>query len=340
MTGGWLATSAERLDRAISHFVADGAAPGAIAVSGTAEDMRVVSAGMVATGFAEVPPTVSTRYDVASLTKIMVTWVLAGRAVEDGDLNLDKPVSSYLGPLTGPGSAVTARQILSHTTGLRSTTRFDQYLGRGVDLAELILGEDLEAQPGERLRYINRGFILLGLALERVLGRGLDVLAREWFWLPWGMDRTTYGPLAPGADVAPTERRLVGARPAWGVVHDESAALMGGVAGHAGVFSTAHDLARFARGVMETSSAQTPLGAYVRDSFTVHATDGLTRRGLGWIVVPETGVAYHHGFTGTSLYVSPATGRFVVVLSNAVFVSRDRQRLGVLRTEALRAMSD
>lgn len=340
MTDRWLEPSAARLDKAIRRLVTSGGAPGAIAVAGTPDDTRVVSAGVVAPGFAEVPPTNATRYDVASLTKIVVTWVLAGRAVGDGDLNLDKPLSSYLGPSTGPGSAITARQILSHTTGLRSTTRFDEYLGTGVDLAELILREDLESQPGERLRYINRGFILLSLALERILGRGLDVLAREWFWQPWGMDRTTYGPLAPGLDVAPTERRLVGARPAWGVVHDESAALMGGVAGHAGVFSTVDDLARFARAVVETFTEETAFGAYVRDSFNVHAMDGPTRRGLGWIVVPETGVAYHHGFTGTSLYVSPATGRFVVVLSNAVFVSRDRQRLSVMRTEALRAMTD
>ncbi|RSM64198.1 hypothetical protein DMH04_51570 [Kibdelosporangium aridum] len=319
----------------MTRFVASGAAPGAIAIVGTREDARVVSTGVVATGLAEVPPTATTRYDVASLTKIVTTWALAGRAVRDRDLHLDKPVSSYLGSLTGPGSAITARQILSHTTGLRSTTRFDEYLGTGTDLAELIIGEDLEAQPGERLKYINRGFILLGLVLERIHGEGLDALARERFWRPWGMDSTTYGPLPAGIDVAPTERRLVGARPAWGVVHDESAALMGGVAGHAGVFSTVDDLAVFARATVEWAKVD----AYAQESFKVHATDGSTRRGLGWVVIPEKDVAYHHGFTGTSLYLSPGTGRFIVVLSNAVFVSRDRERLKGLRAEVRRVIA-
>ncbi|MCE7001240.1 beta-lactamase family protein [Kibdelosporangium philippinense] len=328
----WLEAGAVRLRDAITRFVADGAAPGVIAVVGTPDDSRVVSAGVVATGLAEVPPTTTTWYDVASLTKLVATWVLAG----DRELNLDKPVSSYLGSLTGPGSTITARQILAHTTGLRSTTRFDEYLHNGTDLAELIIREDLEAQPGERLKYINRGFILLGLVLERIHGFSLDVLARERFWQPWRMDSTCYGPLPAGPDVAPTERRLVGARPAWGVVHDESAALMGGVAGHAGVFSTVDDMARFARAAVEWVRED----AYARDSFTVHATDGSTRRGLGWILVPEKEVAYHHGFTGTSLYLSPSTGRFIVVLSNAVFVSRDRQRLRVMRTEALRVMTE
>jgi CubicO group peptidase (beta-lactamase class C family) len=96
------------------------------------------------------------------------------------------------------------------------------------------------------------------------------------------------------------------------------------------------DLARFARAVVEWCKVD----PYARHSFDVHATDGVTRRGLGWIVVPETGVAYHHGFTGTSLYVSPTTGRFIAVLSNAVFVSRDRERLKRLRTAALRAMTE
>lgn len=331
----WLDISAQRLSDTITRFVASGGAPGAIAIVGTQDDARVVSAGVVATGLAEVPPTTATRYDVASLTKIVTTWTLAGRAVRDGELNLDKPVSSYLGSLTGPGSAITIRQILSHTTGLRSTTRFDEYLGTGTDLAELIIGEDLEAQPGERLKYINRGFILLGLVLERIHGEGLDALARDRFWRPWGMDSTTYGPLPAGNDVAPTEQRLVGTRPAWGVVHDESAALMGGVAGHAGVFSTVDDLARFARATVEWAKAD----AYAQESFKVHATDGPIRRGLAWVLVPEKDVAYHHGFTGTSLYLSPSTGRFMVVLSNAVFVSRDRQRLIGLRTEARRIMT-
>jgi CubicO group peptidase (beta-lactamase class C family) len=339
VTDGWLETTGQQLETAVAEFVTRGGAPGAVAVAGTADDLRALSAGVVAPRLAEVVPSTSTRYDVASLTKIVSTWGLAGLAMADGELELDKPLSSYLGSSSHPGSVVTARHILSHTSGLRAATRFDQYVGNGEDLAELILREDLETEPGRQHRYINRGFVLLGLALQRILGDGLDVLARERLWQPWEMDRTGFGPLPAGDDVAPTERRLGGTRPAWGVVHDENAGLMGGVAGHSGVFSTADDLVRFARVVMAATRAETSFGRYVGESFKVHATDGATRRGLAWILVPESGVVYHHGFTGVSLYLSPATDRFVVLLSNAVFVSRDRERLTGLRAEALRAIS-
>ncbi|ONI71277.1 hypothetical protein ALI144C_49395 [Actinosynnema sp. ALI-1.44] len=326
------------MDNAVTRFLAAGGAPGAVAVVGDAAGVRSLAHGVVAPSFAEVTPTTGTRYDVASLTKLM-TWLLAGFSVADGDLELDKPVSTYLGPSTHPASGLTTRQMLAHTTGLRSATRFDEYLASGVPLVEHILREELETQPGERMRYINRGFVLLGLVLERVTGQNLDVLAAERIWRPWEMHSTSYGPLPAGDHVAPTERRLIGTRPTWGVVHDESAALMGGVAGHAGVFSTAADLARFARGILRTRQADSPLGRYVHDSFRVYASQDGTRRGLGWIVVPETGTAYHHGFTGTSLYLAPDAGRFMVVLTNAVFVSRDRRELSVLRAGAMSAMS-
>nr|WP_052478241.1 serine hydrolase domain-containing protein [Kibdelosporangium sp. MJ126-NF4]CEL16992.1 Beta-lactamase class C and other penicillin binding proteins [Kibdelosporangium sp. MJ126-NF4]CTQ91779.1 Beta-lactamase class C and other penicillin binding proteins [Kibdelosporangium sp. MJ126-NF4] len=339
-TDRWPDTAATRLDDAITRFIAAGGAPGAVAVVGDTTQARTLTKGVVAPGYAEVTPTAAeTRYDVASLTKIM-TWFLTGTAVAEGDLELDKPVSTYLGPSSHPGSGLTIRQMLSHTTGLRSATRFDEYLGTGTPLVEHILREQLETQPGESLRYINRGFILLGIVLERITGQSLDALAAERIWRPWKMDRTSYGPLPANEHVAPTERRLVGTRPTWGVVHDESTALMGGVAGHAGVFSTAVDMVRFAEGVLATGREESALGAYVRDSFEVHAAQDGTRRGLGWIVAPEPGVAYHHGFTGTSLYLAPKKERFMVVLTNAVFVSRDRRKLKVLRTEALKAMSD
>ncbi|MBE1464454.1 serine hydrolase domain-containing protein [Kibdelosporangium phytohabitans] len=334
----WIDAAAEHLDNAVTRFLDAGGAPGAVAVTGDAVETRSLARGVVAPGFAEVTPTADTRYDIASLTKTM-TWLLAGFSVADGDLELDKPVSTYLGPSTHPASGLTVRQMLGHTTGLRSATRFDEYLASGVPLVEHILREELETQPGQRMRYINRGFILLGLVLERVTGQNLDVLAAERIWRPWQMHSTSYGPLPADEHVAPTERRLIGTRPTWGVVHDESAALMGGVAGHAGVFSTAADMVRFARGILGARQEDSPLGRYVHDSFRVYASQDGTRRGLGWIVVPESGTAYHHGFTGTSLYLSPDSDRFMVVLTNAVFVSRDRRRLKALRADALVAMS-
>jgi CubicO group peptidase (beta-lactamase class C family) len=331
----WFESVGRRLAQVIDQYIEAGGAPGAVTIAGDMNDAVVLSRGVVAPGLAEVPASVTVRYDIASLTKVVATWPLTGMVVAAGELDLDKPLSGYLGSSSLPGSIVTTRQILCHTSGLRAVTRFDQYVGRGEELVELILGEELDAEPGSRVVYINRGFILLGLLLERILGTGLDVAARERVWQPWGLRHTGFGPFAATADVAPTERRLGGAKPSWGVVHDENAALMGGTAGHAGVFSTAEDLARFCRAVLGFVSDGTAFGSFVAESFQEQAAGDAGRRGLGWLVLPESGVVYHHGFTGVSLYLAPTTRRFVVLLSNAVHQSRDRAGLTGLRAATL-----
>ncbi|MFK0049807.1 serine hydrolase domain-containing protein [Streptomyces sp. NPDC090741] len=307
----------------LCEIVADGATPGGVVVCGTshagataAGDRTVLAAGVVSPFTGPGTPDERTVYDLASLTKVTATWPLVGRALDAGLLDLDTPVREFLPPMDGamPSGEATVRQLLSHTSGLRAATRFDLYDLTGRPLHELICHELMENLPGTH-RYINRGYILLGLALAHVHGRPLDELARD-LWAELGMDDTAYGPVKQEARVAPTERQE-GHDRLWGAVHDDNAAIMGGVAGHAGVFAPAADLATYAEHLL--AGRESPLGQWFRMSLVPQAEiePGL-RRGLGWLLGAGGTVAYHHGFTGTSLYLAPTTGRYVVIVTNAV----------------------
>ncbi|NYH52183.1 CubicO group peptidase (beta-lactamase class C family) [Nocardiopsis arvandica] len=332
--GDWLTETGAQIRGVLKVMVDAGWLPGGTAVVGTGGMWEFVAVGRVDAEH-DTAPDVS--YDVASLTKVMATWPLVGQAVAEGIMDLDAPMSEYLDVDHLPGAEVTTRQILTHTSRLNPVTWLERYAGTEQDLAEAILADPLE-EPG--YRYIDRGFILLGLLLERLYGTGLDRLAHD-LWEELGMRSTVFGPLARSPGVAPTERRLPGAAPAWGVVHDEAAALMGGVAGHAGAFTTAIDLGAFAREVLRLhDGGRGPVpSSYVRMSWQPHVDAGARLwRGLGWLVTPE-GVVYHNGFTGTSLFMHPESGRYVGVLTNAVHYGRDRTGLVDLRSAARSALT-
>ncbi|MEV7214228.1 serine hydrolase domain-containing protein [Kitasatospora cineracea] len=327
------------LRECLELMTADGTVPGGVIAHGTLDgDAGFLTAGVVAPECGGTRPGPDTLYDAASLTKVIATWALIGTT----GLDLDAPVCTFLPavPADAPGSAVTLRQILAHTTGLRADTRLDQYRGRTEDLAQLICGEQLIATPGSVHRYINRGFILAGLLIAQVTGRRLDDLAAN-LWSSLGMTDTAYGPISRSNQVAPTEQRLPGAPRLWGIPHDDNATLLGGVAGHAGVFTTAADLVTYSAALLSGHRGGTPLGRWLTQSMKPQAAiePGLDR-GLAWIVAAEGRAAYHHGFTGTSLYLSPATGRYLAICTNAVYHHQDnRTRLAPLRDLALKAIT-
>lgn len=333
--GDWLAETGAEIRGVMKLMVDAGWLPGGTAVIGTGGMWEFVVVGGINEEY-ETTPDVS--YDVASLTKVMAVWPLVGRAADEGVLDLDAPLAEYFPRGRYPGGRVTVRQILTHTSRLNPVTWLERYAGTDLHLAEAILSDPLEA---EGYRYIDRGFILLGLLLERLYGSPLDRLCAE-LWADMGMPSTTYGPLARSPAVAPTEHRLPGAAPTWGVVHDEAAALMGGIAGHAGVFSTAIDLGAFARELLRVhdgpDTGVLPAG-FVEESWTpqVHVGTGLSR-GLAWLVADD-GVVHHNGFTGTSLFLHPASGRYVGVLTNAVHYGRRRTGLPDLRTAVRSALT-
>ncbi|MGW7101395.1 serine hydrolase domain-containing protein [Streptomyces sp. NPDC054838] len=347
----------------LAETVAARATPGGVVVCGTATGERtVISAGVVSPYTNPKAPDENTVYDLASLTKVTATWPLVGRAVADGLLDLDTPVRAYLPPMEGhmPSGEATIRQLLSHTSGLQAATRLDLYDLTSRPLHELICRELMENLPGTH-RYINRGYILLGLALAHVGGEPLDRQAAA-FWAELAMGRTSYGPVPQAPDVAPTEHPD-GHDRLWGWVHDENAATMGGVAGHAGVFAPAADLATYAEHLLGGHSRPShpspahpdpahadpatgdpadasPLCRWLRESLAPQAEiePGLYR-GLGWVLAAGGTVAYHHGFTGTSLYLAPATGRYVVIATNAVHNGAPRIRLAPLRERALKTLT-
>lgn len=329
-----------RLHETLREVVADGASPGGVVVAGTvAGHQHVMAAGVVAPECGPQSPTAHALYDIASLTKVVATWPLVGRSVRDGLIDLDAPVRDSLPAMNGeaPSGEATVRQLIAHTSGLRASTRLDHYRGADLPLHELLCREPLEDNPGTH-RYINRGYVLLGLALTHIRHRPLDELAAD-MWGELGMHSTSYGPVTRTPNVAPTEQRLLGAPRTWGTAHDDNAALMGGVAGHAGVFSTPADLATYAQALLSADESH-PLGDWLASSLVPQAAiePGLDR-GLSWILAHGGSVAYHHGFTGTSLYLAPSAGRYLVICTNAVYNGPARTRLAPLRALALKTIS-
>ncbi|MFE9415547.1 serine hydrolase domain-containing protein [Streptomyces griseofuscus] len=272
-----------------------------------------------------VPVTVDTPFDLASLTKLF-TSVAAVQQIERGTLAMDAPVGHYLPEFRILSEhRVTVRQLLTHTSGLRPELPLYDCPDRTARLT--MLRAEAPSGPPGTYRYSDLNMLFLQFVLERVTGRTLDVLVRNGITRPLGMTATGFGP-CPGA--AATEDQW---RP-WakadrgmlrGVVHDENAWALGGIAGHAGLFSTARDLAVFCRTLLAGGSYG-PARILAPD-FTDLL---LTPPGLGfaldqpWFMgaLAGRGAAGHTGFTGTSLVLDRATDTFVVLLANTVHPRR------------------
>ncbi|MEU3610256.1 serine hydrolase domain-containing protein [Streptomyces sp. NPDC035033] len=282
-----------------------------------------------------VPMTPDTVFDVASLTKLF-TAVLSLRQVERGTLELGERVAAYLPGFGRAGKAdITVRQLLAHTSGLRAELPLYAAPDREGRL-RMLWEEAPVAAPGTAYRYSDLNMIALHLLLERITGHGLETLLRDEITAPLGMHRTRFvPPLSWRAETAATED----ARRPWarldrgmvrGEVHDENAYAMGGVAGHAGIFSRARDLAVLARALLDGGaygSARVLSPASVELLFTdANAAFPGHAHGLGleldqrWYMGALSGprTAGHTGFTGTSLVLDPDADAFLILLANAV----------------------
>ncbi len=299
----------------------------------------------------------SALYDAASLTKPLATAACAMKLTEAGDLDIDGPAWPWLPELPdGPARRIRFRHLLGHASGLPAHVPFYRRLWMGERegassrreaLLRMAARTPLEAEPGRRVTYSDLGFILLGFALERIAGARLDALASRLIFSPLGMASTRYvdlDALSRPDPVAPTElcpvRGLV-----RGEVHDENAHAAGGVCGHAGVFSTARDVATFARALCRAAAGDENghfAPEIVRRFFGQSGGPASTWR-LGWDTpapepgtssagdrFPRTGVG-HLGFTGTSLWLHPDSGRYVVILANRVHPTRERLGIRPLR---------
>ncbi|WBO66678.1 serine hydrolase domain-containing protein [Streptomyces camelliae] len=293
---------------------------------------------------ARVPMTTDTPFDLASLTKLF-TSVAAVQQIERGTLGMDAKVGDYLPDFHAAAAhGITVRQLLTHTSGLRPELPLYDSPYDASRLSRL-RAEAPTTEPG-RYVYSDLNMLLLQSVLERITGRGLGVLIADGITRPLGMTATAFGP-CPGAAATEDQRRP------WakadrgmlrGVVHDENAWALGGVAGHAGLFSTAGDLAVFCRTLLAGGSYG-PARILGPDFVELL----LTPPGLGFAVdqpwfmgeLSGKGAAGHTGFTGTSLVLDPATDTFLVLLANTVHPRRrppDSEPRAALATWLARAV--
>ena len=330
----------EQIGALLDAAVSGGGIPGAVAVAGQGP----VTLGRWAAGQADAlqgrPMRPDTVFDLASLTKVVatttVTLALAGR----GQLGLGDPVADYLPGFGACRDAhVTIAHLLTHTSGLPGSRQFYRWCGSRADLLRDLCSTPLEAPPRTRVRYSDPGFITLGEVVAAVAGEPLDAAVRRLVTGPLGLASVVFRPNEGADRFAATEPRGDGS--AWaGIVHDENARLMGGVAGHAGLFAPAQDLARFAAWWVGDDDTAVP-AELRRAAAACQAQSPGGRRGYGWACAgdgfdilggrwPPTAVS-HTGFTGTSLALDPATGRWLVLLTNAVHFGRDAAAVQALR---------
>jgi CubicO group peptidase (beta-lactamase class C family) len=333
------------LDRAVGAAIGNRATPGASVAAGRqgrAPVLRAYGRTDWAPGARAV--TDSTIYDLASLTKAVATTTAAMILEDEGRLALDRPVAAYLPGFGAPDKApITVRMLLTHTSGLRADhTLYREIRGRAAYLAR-IDAHPLAARPGTRFRYDDWNFVVLQLAMEQVTGEPLDRWLQRRVWGPLGMRDTGFNPppsLRPR--IAPTEVQRFRGGQLWGEVHDENAWALGGVAGHAGLFSSARDLAVFARMLLEggTHGGVRIVRPETVARWTRRQGPGSTRA-LGWdTYAPRSGAGRlfsprsfgHTGFTGTSLWIDPERGVYAILLTNRVNPTRDNPRIPPVRS--------
>jgi CubicO group peptidase (beta-lactamase class C family) len=328
----------------LERAVAEGAFPGAYAAVGTADGVLAeYGAGRLDSADASRPDA-RTVWDIASLTKVVGTTTAVMQLAESSRVALDAPVATYL-PEWAPGAAagITVRQLLTHAGGLPAWRPFYKEATSPADAERQLFAVAPDTAPGTRFVYSDIGFILLGKLVERVSGMPLARYDSARIFAPLGMRNTRYlPPAAWRARIAPTEDDPWRGRKLRGEVHDENAAAFGGVAGHAGLFTTGEDLARFARMYLQGGALEGKrvLSPQTVASLTRVQNAAVSRRALGWETPTGsnsggtrlTPQAFGHtGFTGTSIWMDPSRGVFVILLTNRVNPTRENRRIGAVR---------
>ena len=341
----------EKVDRLLDDFRARSAFPGGVLAVGYRGALVHLRPFGRLTYDADAPAvTADTLYDLASLTKVVVTTTMAMILVNEGRLDLDAPVQKFLPGFQGPGKeAVTVRHLLTHSAGLDATAPLYKELRGRAAFVERIEKMDLVYPPGSRSVYSDLGIILLGEILERVASQPLEAFTHERVFEPLGMHDTMFRPPAELLPrIAPTENDPWRGRVVRGEVHDENAFAMGGVAPHAGLFSTAGDLARLAQMLLNEGvlDGRRIVSRETVELFTRKAGIPDSDRAIGWDTKSAEGSSAgtlfsprsfgHTGFTGTSIWIDPERQLFVILLTNRVYPTRENQ----LIREARPAVAD
>lgn len=337
----------DELARLVDSAIGDGVAPGAVVAVSVRGRRFIHGAGRVGNGDSTVPDG-ATLYDLASLTKVVALTTGLMLAEAEGRLQVDAPASRYLPGFRGPGKqAVTLRHLLTHASGLPAHRPLWRESTDWQEALVLVDGTELSAEPGSRTIYSDLGAIVLTQVLETVTGEPLDGWLSRRIFRPLGMRATRFVPVPANGDrIAPTELDGWRGRVLQGEVHDENAWWLGGISGHAGLFSNATDLLTFGEWLLEGLSPRQPhraafrpprrLATWTRRQEVVPGAS----RALGWDTPSEGSSAGkrlshmsfgHTGFTGTSLWIDPSRDLVVVLLTNRVYPSRQNTLIGGLR---------
>jgi uncharacterized protein YbbC (DUF1343 family)/CubicO group peptidase (beta-lactamase class C family) len=319
----------EVLDPIVERAIHENEVPGAVVLVG--HDGQVVYRKAFGNRSIEPrlePMTVDTIFDIASLTKVVATTIAVMQLAQQGQIRINDPVAKYLTEFGQNGKEeITIRELLTHYSGLAKDLDLTE-AWEGRDFALRMAYEEKPAfPPGSRFEYSDVNFIILGALVEQVTGTTLDAYCMKNVFAPLQMTHTRFLPPASWrTDIAPTEYDEHG-KMLRGIVHDPTARRMGGVAGHAGVFSTASDLSRFAQALLDGSPVLPP-PLVEKMSTPQQPPTAPELRGFGWDIdspfssnrgeLLPVGSFGHTGFTGTSLWIDPTTRTYILVLTNAV----------------------
>ena len=286
------------------------------------------------------PATLDTIYDAASLTKVMATAVAIMQLVEQGKIDLDQPVATYWPAFAANGKgAITVRQLMTHYGGLPAgipTRGWSDYQGA----LDTIVALKPQGSAGTRFNYSDVDFIVLGELVRRVSGQPLDIYAAQHIFQPLGMRDTTFLPSPTLKNrIAPSD--LQGSELRWGDVHDPLAYRMGGVAGQAGVFTTADDLTKFAEMMLAGGKNVLKAASVAAMTTPQSPPGGAALRGLGWDIDSPYAVWFapsfstrsygHTGYTGTAIWIDPESKTFLIVLTNRLHPDGKGNILKMLR---------
>ena len=338
------------VDAVIEQAIHDGNIPGAVLLVGHNGHVIYRKAyGNRALEPRREPMTLDTIFDLASLTKVIATTTAVMQLVEQGKVRLNDPVAKYLPEFAQNGKDdVTIRQLLTHYSGLAPDLDL-KTPWEGKDTAyRMAFAETPQDPPGSRFSYSDINFIMLGALVERVSGESLDEYCERHIFLPLKMMHTRFlPPAAWRAKIAPTqydenEHML------RGVVHDPTARRMGGVAGHAGLFSTADDLAKFAQALLNGGGGILSPLSVEKMTQPEQPPSAPVLRGFGWDIdspfssnrgdLLPIGSYGHTGFTGTSIWIDPTTQTYIILLTNAVH-PRGKGNAIALRSEVATAVA-
>jgi uncharacterized protein YbbC (DUF1343 family)/CubicO group peptidase (beta-lactamase class C family) len=318
------------ISQVIEEAIQEGQTPGAVVIIGNQDEFVLRrSYGNLTPGRQGGPMTLDTVFDIASLTKVVATTTALLQFWEQGKVSLEDPVSRYWPEFKAKGKEpITLRHLLTHYSGLRPGLPLKGQWSGCEETLKRIKAEKLRIPPGSRFVYSDLNFIILGEVVQRLSGISLDRYCLDHIFQPLGMRNTGFNPSVPlFPRLAPTRENHIGE------VHDPLARRMGGVAGHAGLFSTAEDLAIFAQALLD--GGRSPGGQILKPSTVEQMIRPCSPagqkplRGLGWAIHSPSesdfgeslppGSYGHKGYTGTLIWIDPVTRTYLIILSNRVY---------------------